>query len=42
MILFKDGKPVTRIYEQSFYLDIVAKVGKYCRGEGEEHQEIKK
>ena len=30
MILFKDGKPVTRIYEETFYLDIVAKVGKFC------------
>jgi hypothetical protein len=38
MILFKDGSPVTRIYEQSFYLDIVAKVGQYCRPEGEEHK----
>lgn len=42
MILFKDGNPVTRIYEQSFYLDVVAKVGKYCRADGEEHKEIKK
>ena len=30
MILFKDGSPVTRIYEETFYLDIVAKVGKFC------------
>jgi hypothetical protein len=30
MILFKDGSPVTRIYEQSHYLEIVATVGKYC------------
>eukprot|EP00559_Dactyliosolen_fragilissimus_P009862 CAMPEP_0184857556 /NCGR_PEP_ID=MMETSP0580-20130426/2714_1 /TAXON_ID=1118495 /ORGANISM="Dactyliosolen fragilissimus" /LENGTH=98 /DNA_ID=CAMNT_0027353219 /DNA_START=196 /DNA_END=492 /DNA_ORIENTATION=- len=30
MILFKDGRPVTRIYEQTFYLDIVAKAGQYC------------
>ena len=42
MILFKDGKPVTRIYEESFYLDVVAKVGKFCRAAGEEHNEIKK
>lgn len=42
MILFQDGKPVTRIYEQSFYLDVVAKVGKFCRAEGDEHKEIKK
>mmetsp|Transcript_14907 Transcript_14907/g.14380 ORF Transcript_14907/g.14380 Transcript_14907/m.14380 type:complete len:152 (-) Transcript_14907:373-828(-) len=37
MILFKDGKPVTRLYEQTFYLDIVAKVGQHCRPAGEEH-----
>jgi hypothetical protein len=30
MILFKDGKPVTRMFEQTFYLDIVAKVGTFC------------
>lgn len=42
MILFQDGKPVTRMYEVSFYLDVVAKVGKYCRPAGEEHVEIKK
>ena len=30
LVLFKDGKPVMRMYEESFYLDIVAKVGKYC------------
>ena len=30
MILFKDGKPVTRMFEQSHYLEIVAKVGTYC------------
>jgi thiol-disulfide isomerase/thioredoxin len=30
MILFKDGKPATRLYEQTFYLDIVAKVGSFC------------
>lgn len=33
MILFKDGKPVTRLYEQTFYLDIVAKVGQFCKTE---------
>ena len=33
MILFKDGKPVTRIYEETFYLDIVARVGKFCEAE---------
>ena len=36
MILFVDGKPATRLYEQTFYLDIVAKVGQYCRPAGEE------
>jgi len=41
MILFKDGSPATRIYGESFYLDIVAKVGKYCREPGEEHVELK-
>jgi hypothetical protein len=41
MILFQDGKPLTRMYEESFYLDIVAKVGKYCRSAGEEHKELK-
>lgn len=30
MILFKDGNPVLRLYEQTFYLDIVARVGKFC------------
>lgn len=40
MILFKDGSPVTRIYEETFYLDIVAKVGQFCRAPGEEHKEI--
>ena len=33
MILFKDGKPVTRLYEVTFYLDIVAKVGQFCEEE---------
>ncbi len=33
MILFKDGKPVCRLYEESHYLEIVAKVGQYCRNE---------
>ena len=42
MILFKDGKPVTRLYGESFYLDVVAKIGKFCRAPGEEHEEIKK
>lgn len=30
MILFKDGKPVTRLYEETHYLEIVAKVGQFC------------
>lgn len=31
MILFKDGKPVTRIYEETHYLEIVARVGQFCK-----------
>jgi hypothetical protein len=42
MILFKDGSPATRLYGESFYLDVVSKIGKFCRAEGEEHSEIKK
>lgn len=30
MILFKDGNPVTRLYEETHYLEIVAKIGQYC------------
>lgn len=30
MILFKDGKPVTRVYEETHYLEIAAKIGKFC------------
>ena len=30
MILFKDGQPVTRLYEETHYLEICAKVGKFC------------
>ena len=33
MILFKDGSPVARLYEQTHYLDIVAKFGKFCEAE---------
>ena len=33
MILFKDGKPVTRLYEQTHYLEIVAHMGKFCKAE---------
>lgn len=30
MILFKDGQPVTRLYEETHYLEIVAKIGQFC------------
>jgi hypothetical protein len=30
MILFKDGVPVTRIYEESNFLEIAARVGRFC------------
>ncbi|GAX22154.1 hypothetical protein FisN_39Lh022 [Fistulifera solaris] len=30
MILFKDGRPVTRLYEETHYLEIVARIGKFC------------
>lgn len=30
MILFKDGTPVTRLYGETHYLEIVAKMGKFC------------
>lgn len=33
MILFKDGKPVTRLYGQTHYLEIVAHMGKFCKDE---------
>jgi len=33
MILFKDGKPATRLYENTDYLDIVMHMKKYCRDE---------
>jgi hypothetical protein len=29
-----------RLFEETFYLDIVAKVGVHCRPEGEEHKPI--
>lgn len=38
MILFRDGKPIMRLYEEDHYLEITAKVGAYCRAEGEEHK----
>jgi hypothetical protein len=31
MILFKDGNPVTRLYGETHYLEIVAKIGKFCK-----------
>jgi hypothetical protein len=31
MILFRDGQPVTRLYEETHYLEIVAKIGQYCK-----------
>uniref|UniRef100_A0A7S2H5A6 Thioredoxin domain-containing protein n=1 Tax=Helicotheca tamesis TaxID=374047 RepID=A0A7S2H5A6_9STRA len=37
-ILFNDGKPILRFYEETHYLEITAKVGQYCRPEGEEHK----
>jgi hypothetical protein len=30
MILFKDGQPAARLYEESHYLEIVAKMGQFC------------
>mmetsp|Transcript_31587 Transcript_31587/g.68321 ORF Transcript_31587/g.68321 Transcript_31587/m.68321 type:complete len:158 (-) Transcript_31587:210-683(-) len=42
MILFEDGKPKMRLYEETHYLEIVAKVGQYCRPAGEEHTTIDK
>jgi hypothetical protein len=30
MILFKDGSLATRIYEETNYLEIVARVGRFC------------
>ena len=38
MIMFKDGNPVARLYEETHYLEIVAKFGQYCRPAGEEHK----
>ena len=40
MILFKDGNPVTRLYGEDHYLEIVAKFGQYCRPAGEEHKPV--
>jgi hypothetical protein len=31
MILFKDGQPVTRLYEETHYLEIVARIGQFCK-----------
>mmetsp|Transcript_18936 Transcript_18936/g.31350 ORF Transcript_18936/g.31350 Transcript_18936/m.31350 type:complete len:141 (+) Transcript_18936:101-523(+) len=30
MILFRDGSPVMRLYEESHYLEIVSRVGQFC------------
>lgn len=30
MILFKDGSPAMRLYEETHYLEIVSRVGKFC------------
>ena len=37
MILFKDGVPVTRLYGESHYLEIAAKIGQYCREDFKPH-----
>jgi hypothetical protein len=31
MILFRDGQPVTRLYEETHYLEIVARIGQFCK-----------
>eukprot|EP00547_Thalassionema_nitzschioides_P005572 CAMPEP_0194209460 /NCGR_PEP_ID=MMETSP0156-20130528/7585_1 /TAXON_ID=33649 /ORGANISM="Thalassionema nitzschioides, Strain L26-B" /LENGTH=100 /DNA_ID=CAMNT_0038936641 /DNA_START=230 /DNA_END=532 /DNA_ORIENTATION=+ len=31
MILFKDGSPVMRLYEETHYLEIVSYVGQHCK-----------
>ena len=33
MILFRDGSPVMRLYEETHYLEIVAHVGQFCNEE---------
>jgi len=33
MILFKDGSPVTRLYEETHYLEIAARIGRFCKTE---------
>jgi hypothetical protein len=30
MILFKDGSPIMRLYEETHYLEIVSRVGAFC------------
>jgi hypothetical protein len=30
-ILFKDGRPAVRFFEETHYLEITAKVGRYCK-----------
>jgi hypothetical protein len=31
MILFQDGTPKARLFEETHYLEIVAKFGQYCQ-----------
>ncbi|KAI2492380.1 hypothetical protein MHU86_22189 [Fragilaria crotonensis] len=33
MILFKDGQPIMRLFEETHYLEIVSRVGSYCNGD---------
>jgi thioredoxin-like negative regulator of GroEL len=33
MILFKDGQPVMRLFEETHYLEIVSRVGQFCDSE---------
>jgi hypothetical protein len=31
MILFRDGQPVTRLFEETHYLEIAARIGQFCK-----------
>ena len=33
MILFRDGQPVMRLFEETHYLEIVSRVGQFCDNE---------
>jgi thioredoxin-like negative regulator of GroEL len=33
MILFRDGQPVMRLFEETHYLEIVSRVGQFCENE---------